>query len=413
MTHVNTQLVCYYFCMPKNKKIIIVGGGFGGLYTLKNLLKNQLPNEFDIILISEKNYFLFTPMIHEVATGGLDQELIVESIREVIKKNDVNFVNQKVIKVNLDKKTVVTANSELTYDYLVLATGATTCFYGGTFYDEVFTLKTVNDAVNIKNNIIETLEKANSGEDTNLNFIVVGGGPTGVELVVEIHEFIFQNLLKFYKNINKDEVNIYLLNASDSLISYFDKDQQEFALNYLKKLGIKVRNNSMVNNVENNKVFTSSDIIESKNVVWVPGVVPRYPELLGNIVKGENGRLHINEFLQLTNYENVFALGDVAAGFPMLAYTATRQAEVVSKNIIALAYNKVLTKFKFVPVAKLLSLGQFNALGEIGGVKLKGIITWFIWRTVYLTKIITFRKKVKIALNWTFNLFTPRDITKI
>lgn len=402
------------------KKIVIVGGGFGGIYTLKNLKKclEETNCNLDITLISKENFFTFAPMLHEVATGGLDQNNIVEPIRQIT-GNKLEFVRDLVREINLKTKEVITKDNKFEYDYLVLATGAETNYFGNDNAKKyTMPLKSIEDSQNIKNKIIEIFEdlakykqRDSDGENNKVNLCVVGGGPTGIELVAELAELAKETILPNFPNVSQNDIEIHLITGGLVLAGFSDKSK-DYAINYLKSLGIKVHSDLVADVTPNELIFSNGNKLEQNLTVWAAGVKANLPEINPKLDL-EKGRIPVKNTLQLNGYDNVFALGDIANGWPMLAYTATRQAKIVSRNIISHIKNEELSKFDFVPKIRLISLGQRNGLGEIGNFVIKGRIVWFIWRTVYLSKIISSKKKVKIALNWTFNLFASRDISKI
>lgn len=403
----------------KDKKhLVIVGGGFGGLYTLKSIQRcsDCLENDLKITLISKENYFTFSPMLHEVATGGLDYNNVVEPIRDVIDCS-VTFIQDTVKEVNLDKQTIKCSMNELNYDYLVLATGATTNYFGNENAEKYsIPLKSIIDSKNIKNQILSCFEKA--ANETNpkekeklLTFVVVGGGPTGIELVTEIAELIDDSLLHKFPTITKKDTHLVLACGND-ILGPFDEISKKRAKDYMTKLDIKLVMD-FVKDVEKEKVlFNKEDSVETCSIFWAAGVKPILPKMHPEIEKDKIGALIVKPTLQLNSYGNVFALGDIASGWPMLAYTATRQAKYVAMNILALIKGEKLNEFEFEPKVKLVSLGRNNALGEFLGLKLSGRLIWFLWRSVYWSKVLSFKKKAKISLNWAFNLFVSRDISK-
>ncbi len=398
------------------KHLVIVGGGFGGIYTARKLEACVSKDVLEVTLVSKNNYFLFTPMIHEVATGGLDKNNVVDAIREVL-SDKINFLMGEVTEINLKEKYVKHNDCKLNFDYLVIATGAVTNYYDITGAQQyTLPLKTINDALKIKNEVLESFEKAACTKDTELRkqlltFAIVGGGPTGLELTAELVELIQENAGNNFPNLSLDEVKIDLI-CGPCIIQYFDKTSQEKTMNYLKGLGVSMIMENVTEVGEGYIKLTSGQTIKSKNIFWTAGVKPNVPAIFPNPELDKTGRIVVNEFFQISGYDNIFAIGDVAAGWPMLAYTASEQANHLASNIMNLMSNKSMKPFKFKPAVKLMSLGQKNAIGEFFGLKLSGRPLWFVWRTVYLYRIPSFKKKVKIAINWTFNLFTNRDISK-
>lgn len=405
------------------KKLVVVGAGFGGLYAIKNLKRDIKSEDLEVTLYNPTNYFLFAPMLHEVATGGLAPELLLEPIKQALGDMPVNTVTAMVDKIDLKERIVFSSGKEESYDYLILATGAQTNDYGIEGVQEhTLGLKSIDDAISIKNRIIDAFDKANSGEDVSLCFSVVGGGATGVELVAEMSELIYSNLLKINKNVDASQVSLNLF-SDDGLVSYYSEQTQSKVEKYLKKIKINVHTKTKVAKVEAGGIHTNNGFFECGHIIWAAGVKPTYPELLGNFELDPAGRLKVNELLQLERHSDAFVIGDVASGHPMLAYTATVQAKNIAGNISKLvSYAKDehfdnrdanLKTFKFTPMAKLMSLGQSNAVAEMFGMKLSGKLIWFLWRTIYLSKVHTFRKQFEIAVQWTFNLFSPRDTTRI
>lgn len=400
----------------KKKHLVIIGGGFGGVYTAKKLENCISEDVLDITLISKNNYFLFTPMIHEVATGGLDKNNVVDAIREILSKR-TKFLMGEVTNVNLSEKYVTQNGHKVNFDYLVLATGAQTNYYGITGAEQyTLPLKTINDALKIKSSVIESFERAACTQDHELRkqlltFTIVGGGPTGLELTAELIELIHENAGNNFPNLTLDDVTINLI-CGPCIIQYFDKVSQDKTEKYLKKLGV----NFIMKNVkevgDGYVKVDGDDTLHSKNIFWTAGVTPTIPAIFPNVELDKSGRIVVNEYFQIAGHDSAFAIGDVAAGWPMLAYTASEQAAHLAGNLTSLLSGKSMKPFKFKPTVKLMSLGQKNAIGEFFGLKLSGRLLWFVWRTVYLVRIPSFKKKVKIAINWTFNLFTNRDISK-
>lgn len=401
-------------------KIVVVGGGFGGIYTIKNLLKNQnqFKDNIEITLINKHNYFLFSPMLHEVATGGLDSTNIIEPIREFFQHNNVNLILGEVQTVDLNSKKVCLQDQNIDFDYFVLATGSKTNFYNNNTLvnnPNVYELKNLEHAHKIREKVISSFEKANNTIDDTLKqklltFVIVGAGATGVELSAELSELIYHDLVNVYTNINKKDIKIILISGDNQILSGYSAKSQRFAKNYLTKLGVEIFTNCFVTDVNLSCLnLNSTDTLKSNNIFWVAGVTPQYPKIIGKVEFSKLNRLIVSNNLNLPNYNFAFAVGDIVDGWPMSAYAATRQSVIVAQNIINTLNDKKLLEFNFEPKVKLVSLGQKNAILEVGNVNLHGRIIWFIWRTIYLSKIMSFRRKVKIALNWTFNLFSKRD----
>ncbi|MEX0910215.1 MAG: NAD(P)/FAD-dependent oxidoreductase [Candidatus Paceibacterota bacterium] len=401
-------------------KILIIGGGFGGIYTAVNLSKNfKNQKDMQITLVNQTNYFLFTPLLHEVATGSLSPLSTAEPIREILRGTNIEFIQTTVTNIDKDTQQVSTTTGHLNYDYLVIATGSKTNFY---HIDDttVFELKNLRQAVNLKNHLIDKIELSTSTknlEEKNklTTFVIVGGGATGVELAAELAGFTCQTMIKKYYHPTSSklgQIKIYLINSNHTLLPHLNSKIQTIATKTLIKKGIILKLGTKVEDCTNNQVTLSSgEKISTNTIIWTAGVLPHHP----NTDTGHK-RIEVNDFLQDLNHLNVFALGDVAGQenrAPMLAQVATKQGAVVAKNIEALINDKKLTSFKFKSQGTLLSLGTWNAVGEIGGFVISGRFTWWLWRTIYLFKFMSWRKRFRIMAEWTVNLFFPRDITKI
>ncbi|MEK7564289.1 MAG: NAD(P)/FAD-dependent oxidoreductase [Patescibacteria group bacterium] len=413
--------------MEESVKVLIIGNGFGGVYTLKNLDKIfRKKTNVRISLIGEKNYFLFTPLLHEVATGSINPENIVESIRKVLGRCLDSFYLGKVDFVNLQDRTVTVNNTKVAYDYLVLSPGSETNFYntpGGDKYS--LTLKSLHDAIKIKNHLITQIESISCTTDIEtikrkLTFVLVGGGPTGVELAAEIHELIEQTFSHYYSHKVIANARVILIQNQSELIPRFGEKLRKKSLDILQKKGIEVILSTRVTEVgETFVTLDNGTKIETETTIWVAGIRPVEIKFNGDVEKNELGQVLINEYLQIPNYKEVFFIGDGAAFkntdydvLQALAQVAEKQAKHVALNIKYLITNKELKKFVYRHSGNLVSIGQWMALGEVFHIFLSGRITWWIWRTVYLSKLISFRKKVRVAFDWTINIFSPRDISQ-
>jgi NADH dehydrogenase len=413
--------------MMKTLKIVIVGNGFGGIYTLKNLHKFfHNDKRVELILVGEKNYFLFTPLLHEVATGGINPANIIEPIRKVLGCCLNKFYLGKAEIINLKEKNVLVDGINISYDYLVIAPGSETNFFSTPGTDKyVFTLKSIEDAIKIKNHCITQMERASHTENRAerkkmLNFVVVGGGPTGVELVAELEELVKETFSHYYAKEVVDDVSIVLVQRGAELAPQFGPIARAKSLETLKKKGIEVMLNTAVKEVgssyvianENTKIFTET-------VVWVAGIKPAEMKFEEPVSMSPDGRIVVNEYLQLENQKEIFAIGDIAmfkqddAPVPALAQVAEKESATVARNIYNLINNKNPEKFVFKNSGNLMSLGQWKAVGQIANFTFTGHVAWFIWRTVYLSKLISFRKKIRVAVDWTMNLFSPRDISQL
>jgi len=404
--------------MDTKKDIVIIGGGFGGVYTALYLSKKFKNCDVNVTVINRTNYFLFTPLLHEVATGGLTPDSITESIREVFRGTCVNIVEDIAISVDSKERTVTTTKSVFKYDYLVIGTGAETNYFNTEGAKEhCFTLKNLEDAISIRNHVIETIDLAvNTNNKELLVATVVGAGPTGVELCTELHEFMQLIITSYYRNsgFTRHDVRVNLITTTPDVISQFPQSMRDIAMVELKKKGINVITNTLVTKVEPNLIsYKDGNTLKSHTIVWVAGVMPSVSRITG-IQPGVKGRIDTNEYLQHVSDTSIFALGDSAGTHPMLAQVAVQQANVVANNICNLINGDTeLTKFEFKQKGLLISIGQWYAIGNFFGFTFKGRIMWWVWRTVYLFNFMSWKKRFEIAYEWTVNLFYPREITRV
>ncbi len=412
----------------EKKKIVILGTGFGGIYTFLHLKKHLCDINAEITLVGKTNYFLFTPMLHEVATGGLNQEHIVESVRSIIKGSNAKFIQTSINSIDLTNKVVDTECCPLPYDYLVIATGADTNTFGIQGVTEwCLDLKDLSDASKLRNLFIETFETASKEPQIEeqkklLSFAIVGGGATGVELAAEVSELFFETMDKYYPQINNGTASVKLLSATSELLLQFDPELRKRALDSLQKKNVEVLLNSQVTKVEEDGfILSNGDRIPATHKIWVAGVKPNTPKFDVEVELDKAKRLVTNGDLRVKGRNEVFAIGDVASvqdkdgkALPMLAQVAVKQAKTVAENIAILCKggSDPLSNFEYESSGSLVSLGQKDALGDLWGLKLHGPHIWWLWRTVYLMKMTSFKKMFKVAVDWTVNLFYPRDITK-
>lgn len=410
------------------KKIVILGAGFGGLFALKSIYKNvkNWP-DYDILVIDKNNYFVFTPLLHEVATGGIDPGDIVFPIRDLT-MGRTEHLEAEVLNVDLLKKSVVTSRGEVSYDYLVIALGAETNFFGiPGVAENSFTLKNINDAKRLKNHLVHIFDEANIEKDPArqkdiLRIIIIGGGATGVELGAEIHEFL-NEINKKYPAIANDAVEFYLIEASDKLLSIFHPSFAEKALKILENRGFKIIfKDPCIKVTEQEIVCASGKTIKSHTVVWTSGVLPS-PVVTTPELPRQKSRIIVEPSLNLKAFPEVFILGDQAAVtdkkfglLPTSAQVAVEEGNFVGKNIAQLILGQPLKSFRYFHKGDLVSIGKWKALARIGrqgSIRFSGPIAWLLWRFNYLFRMPTFSKKIRLFFDWILYFVSRRDISEI
>ncbi len=407
------------------KHILILGAGFGGIYTYKSLPK-WVRNNCEITIIDKRNHFLFTPLLPEVAGASLDVHDIVEPIRDIISPH-VHFIQSTVVSIDTKKQTVELPDRELHYDVLVSSLGSTTHFFGTPGAEEFsYILKDLDDAAELRNRFIDIFEEASRTADEQerkrlLTFMVVGAGPTGVELTGEAAELFFETFTDQFEDISASDITLYLVNGGDEVLSMFDKKLRTYAAETLVRDHVILKNNVRVSEVAADGVVTADgEFISAHTVVWAAGVTANSLTCSCGSFEVERGRIKVNESLVADNTNNVFIIGDMSLfptedgrGLPMTAQIAKQQGTQTGKNISRLLQEKPLEKFVYHEKGLLASLGSFDAVAQIKGFKFKGFLAWFMWRTIYLFNFASHKKRLKIMVDWTVNLFSHRDTTRL
>ncbi len=432
----------YNICMKK-PHIVIVGAGFGGVYIARHLVRAVEEKLIDVTIVSATNYFLFTPLLHEVATGGLRPTSVSEPLREIFKNSGMMIYQGLVTEVDMAEQKIKIAEKEISFDYLVIATGAETNYYGiPGARENTMPLKNLGDAMVIREKIINSFEMAVMSENLAdkkrlLSFAVVGGGATGVETVAEVAEFVCEIRKKYLnKKYKLPTALIYLISSGPEILKPFNQKIRQLAEEHLREIGVNIMLGVSVSSVESGVInLDGRKTVTADTIIWAGGVTPTVPKFFADQPENVSGRLSVNEFLQMKNRNNVFVLGDCAweesekdaisamgvlngsatsaPGRPMLAQVAVAQSKVVAENIMASVSGLPMLPFVFKSKGNFISLGQWYAAGEIFGLTISGKIAWWVWRTVYLFNFASWEKRLKIAFEWSLNLFLPRDTTKL
>jgi len=387
----------------KRTEVLVIGGGFGGVYATRALLKKG----YKVTLISKTNFFIFTPLLHEVATGSLNSNDVTFEYSDFFRNKKFTFFRENIIEVNFEERYVVTSDGErVTYDYLIYSTGSTTNFYGASGQEFALELKSIEDAGILKRRIVTLAQ----GIERDIVINVVGGGPTGVELAFELEEFL-EAVKRHSPTLN---YTLRLLHAGDVLCGTFPKDIQNYALREMRKEGIEVRLNTTVQEIVKDGVITKEgEKIPGDLTIWTAGVTPQ-TSCIDLKYKDERGNIIVDKDLRIVGREREFALGDIIthadARLPKLAQTATKQGPIAARNIDLLERGLQTKHYEPKISGSLISLGKGRGAGKLFGITFKGFLGWFIWKSAYLSKIPGFRNKSEVSITWLITLFSSRDL---
>jgi NADH dehydrogenase len=400
------------------ERVIIVGAGFGGL-RLARLLAGS--NRIQIVLIDRNNYHQFQPLLYQVATAGLEPSSISFPIRKIFQKKKNVFIRiAETEAVEPETNTVKTNIGQFNFHKLVIALGTTTNFFGNSKIEEnSIGLKTVSEALYIRNQILKNYENALVSENEEvseaaLNIAIVGGGPTGVELAGAIAELRNNILPKEYPELDFSRMNIFLIEATDRLLGAMSEFSSQKAKKYLEKLGVKVLTGTMVKTCEGNKVITDTGIILSSNVVWAAGMKGRTLDGIPPEAVSQNGRIEVDLFNKVKGLDNVFAIGDIALmktpeypnGHPQVAPVAIQQAENLARYFLAEGENKEPKPFIYKDKGTMATVGRNLAVVELPFAKFGGFFAWATWMFVHLMSILGIKNRFFIFVNWLTNYFT-------
>lgn len=412
--------------IPKTEhpRIVIIGGGFAGLKLAKALKSVKA----QVVMLDRNNFHTFQPLLYQVATAGLEPDSIAGPLRKSFEGHFNYFFRMvKVTGIDLDKKEIHTKVGSLQYDYLVIASGSVTNYFGkADFREKVLPLKRVIHALDLRSQILQLFEQAEMTKDEAklqrmLNFVVVGGGPTGVEVSGALAELRNHILPKDHPTLDFHKMNIYLIEGSGRLLNGMSDKAGYTALKYLKKLGVDVRLNTIVGTYEKGHVQLQNENIPTNTVIWAAGVQGR---VLAGIPE-ENisrSRILVDEYNRVKGFNDVFAIGDVACmtsdkfpnGHPMVAPVAIQQGEHLAKNFRNLLEKKPLKPFRYFDKGSMATIGRNKAVVDMpGGFFVKGFIAWLIWMFVHIMYLIGFRNKLITLNNWIWSYLTYDKGTRL
>jgi NADH dehydrogenase len=417
---------------PRKKRIVILGGGFGGVYAAMHLEK-LLARErtVEICLVSRDNFFLFTPLLHEIAASDLEITNIVNPLRKLLHRvevlvGDVDEVDLQNNRVRISRGYRNQAQ-QLDYDHLVIALGSTTNFYNLPDVAELaLRMKSLSDAIQLRAQVLRCLEDANAESNpverqSLLTFMVAGGGFAGVETVAALNDFI-REALRFYPNLRPEMLRVTLVHSGTVILPELGGSLGRYTEKVLIQRGVDIRLKTRVKSMTRSEVTLADGAsIQSRTLVWTAGTVPS-PIIAALPCARERGRLLVNQFLQVPDWPNVWALGDCAfvpdlgatgKSHPPTAQHAMREGKLVARNIAAKLSGRPLQPFSFKTIGLLASIGRRTGVARIFGFNFSGFLAWWMWRTVYLSKLPGLDKKVRVAFDWTLDLLFPKDVCAV
>ncbi|GAA3590426.1 NAD(P)/FAD-dependent oxidoreductase [Flavivirga amylovorans] len=404
--------------IPKTSfpRIIIIGGGFAGVALAKKLSKQDL----QVVLLDKNNYHTFQPLLYQVSTGGLEPDSIAYPIRKILKNfPNFHFRLADVEEIDIEKNKVITNIGMLKFDYLVVASGSTTNYFGNAAIEKYsMAMKTIPQSLNLRSLILENFEDALLTSDLNernalMNFVIVGGGPTGVELAGALAEIKKGILPKDYPDLDTRLAQIHVVQSGNCILKGMSANASQKAEDFLEKLGVNVWKNVRVTNYDGRTVTTNSDLtFETATLVWAAGVKGANIKGLDAekfITKGH--RLLVNEFSQIKGFDHIFAIGDVACmvdgehpnGFPMMAQPAIQQGDQLGDNILRLIEEKPMKPFVYKDKGSMATIGRNKAVVDLKRFKFQGVFAWYVWMFVHLFFLIGFRNRMVVFINWVYN----------
>ncbi|MFN3968325.1 NAD(P)/FAD-dependent oxidoreductase [Flavobacterium sp.] len=397
-------------------RVVIIGGGFAGIALAKKLRNKNV----QVVLLDKHNYHTFQPLLYQVATGGLEAGSIAYPIRKVIQEyDDFYFRLTSVKEIDTKEQKVISEIGDLHYDYLVIATGSKTNYFGNKEIERnSMSMKTIPQSLNIRSLILENFEQAVLLKDETernllINFVLVGAGPTGVELAGALAEMKKAILQKDYPDLDISKMEINLIQSGDRVLNTMSEKSSAEAEKFLTDLGVKVWKNIRVTNYDGRTITTNTDLtFETATVIWTAGVqgaAVRGLDAKSLVEKVE--RIRVNEFNQVKGYDNIFAIGDIASmespqfpqGHPMMAQPAMQQGKLLGDNLIQLISGRIMTPFEYNDKGSMATIGRNLAVVDLPSYHFSGVFAWFVWMFVHLFSLIGFKNKAVVFTNWVYN----------
>ncbi|MGC1390425.1 MAG: NAD(P)/FAD-dependent oxidoreductase [Bacteroidales bacterium] len=407
------------------KRIVIVGCGFAGL-TLAKKLKNK---GYQVVILDKHNYHQFPPLFYQVASAGLEESSILFPLRKIFQHfKDFPLRKVEVISVSAARNTLVTSSGEIEYDYLVLAHGATNNYFGSAQMQKYSRgMKTISEVLDLRNSLLMNFENALTAQNAEeremlMTIVIIGGGPSGVEIAGALAEMNKYVLSKDYPEFKEIRAKIYLIEALDRVLSSMSKQSSDKAGSFLEKMGVQVLTKTRATGCNENTVFIDSGkSISTGMIIWTAGIEGNSVEGLNADSFSRNSRIKVDSYNKVSGNSDIFALGDISLqteeaypmGHPQVAQVAIQQAQLLAENLGRMKKNKLLKKFKYKDLGTMATVGRHLAVVELPSLRFQGIFAWFVWMFVHLMSIIGVKNKLLIFMNWAFKYFTYDQSTRL
>jgi NADH dehydrogenase len=409
------------------KKIVIVGGGFGGVNFVKNLWNDK---RFQITLVNKDNYHFFPPLLYQVASAFIEPSNISYPFRRMfVEKNTVRFHFGSLVKVNPERHSIETDTGIIDYDYLVLAMGTGTNYFGlENVKRHSLPMKSIDDAINLRNHLLLNMEKAVITEDAAekdklLNIVIAGGGPSGVEIAGMLAEMGKKIVAREYPEIKRGNSRIHLIDASPHLLGSMSKTAQDEAFKVLSKLGVQIKLNTAVKDYADGKVLLGDgQSIPTNSLIWTSGVTGREIAGLPPEVFGRGRRIQVDGYNKVNNYPDIYAIGDICfqtadknypGGHPQLAQVAIQQGTLLAKNFSKMASGMPPKPFSYHNKGSMAIISKYKAVADLPKLSFAGFFAWLIWLFVHIIPLVGFRNKVKLAFSWFWSFITNNPTLRL
>jgi len=407
------------------KRVVIVGCGFAGLTLAKKLRYVG----YQVVILDKHNYHQFPPLFYQVASAGLEESSILFPLRKIFQRyNDFHIRKVDVKSVDTARNTIATSSGEIEYDYLVLAHGAANAYFGSDQMQKYSKgMKTIAEVLDLRNSLLMNFENALTAENAEeremlLTIVIIGGGPSGVEIagaLAEMNKFI---LSKDYPELEEIRAKIYLIEAVDRVLSSMTQKSSDKARGFLEKLGVHVLTNTRAAGCDEKTIFLDSGkSISTGMIIWTAGIAGNSTEGINADCFTRTGRIKVDSYNRVSGYSKVFAIGDISVqteekypkGYPQVAQVAIQQAKLLAGNLLRMKSSKPLKEFKYKDLGTMATVGRHLAVVELPSVRFQGIFAWFVWMFVHLMSIIGVKNKLLIFINWAWKYFTYDQSTRL